>query len=200
LKSLKDQYIEKFISIEASCQISEEYAQLISEEIYGKPKAYFLDFTFGLKEIVSSSEEYLDNLLQFETDILNEKSITQKIKQLLYSRIYGKSDRKNFYKALSNYYFKRSNIPEALKNRWNTVSYIWDLAGDNSLDFNYYSKRSILYAIYNKALHNYSSSNELGFEETSKIIDKSLENVGKFNKFKKNISLSNIPFIRLFTK
>lgn len=197
---MKNNFLKKFIEISSINGISEDSLYKASQEIYSHPKGFLIDYIEGLSEVVKECENYFDNALQDDDEIKNEKSVTLKIKKSLISRIYSDGKRKIFYKALSNYYFKNSNMLQAAKNRWSSVDCMWNLAGDKSTDYNYYTKRSLLFSIYNKAMHTYTNSKELNFEETSLVIDNSLEKIAKFNKFKKNFTLNNIPFIRVFTK
>lgn len=196
----KQDFLLKFIELSSKNAINENALLMASDEIYGNKKAYLLDFPSSIEEVVKSCESFYDNQLLEIEEISSEKSITSKVKKALYHRIYGNGERKEFYQKLSIYYFKQANVKQGLNNRWSSVDFIWKLAGDKSLDYNYYSKRGLLYAIYNRATQHYTNSSEKKFEETSLIIDKMLEKIRKFNNFKQNFKLNNIPFIRVFTK
>lgn len=200
MENIQIRFLQKFIEYAYENGICDETVYISSKEIYGNDKGFWIDFIKGLPDVVNSVETYFDHALLDNQEIDECHSVTEKIRKCLHKRIYADGSRKEFYKELSNFYIKEKNILSLFKNRWNTVDYIWYIAGDKSTDFNYYTKRSLLYAIYNRAMHNYTHSNEYEFEQTSKKIDKDLEKIKKFNKFKHNLKLKNIPFVRQFVK
>ena len=84
---------------------------------------------------------------------------------------------------LNDYYKSFSGANLFLKNTWKTCDHIWRLAGDKSLDFNYYSKRILLYTIYTKAYKAYFCGNNSDrVQKTSDSIDKGLDRVKNINK------------------
>ena len=74
---------------------------------------------------------------------------------------------------------------------WETSDLIWELVGDNSEDYNWYSKRTILSAVYGSTVLYWLGDNSEGSEETWQFLDRRIEDVMKFeyakaqlNKFK----------------
>jgi len=86
----------------------------------------------------------------------------------------------------------------AYKNLYRTVDQIWFLAGDNSTDFNFYSKRIILATIYTSTISHFINNNN--FIETINFLEKNLKKVSLIPKLKnktKNFSeflLKSIKF------
>jgi len=86
----------------------------------------------------------------------------------------------------------------AYKNLYRTVDQIWFLAGDNSTDFNFYSKRAILATIYTSTISHFINNDD--YEETINFLEKNLKKVSLIPKFKnktKNFSeflLKSIKF------
>ena len=75
---------------------------------------------------------------------------------------------------------------------------MWYLAGDNSTDFNFYTKRLILSGIYTNALFVFFSKDMNYVEEN---IDKNLKKILKIPKIKQRISFikDNFPkFLKSF--
>ena len=62
---------------------------------------------------------------------------------------------------------------------------MWYLAGDNSTDFNFYTKRLILSGVYSNALFVFFSKEMKDVEEN---IDKNLKRISKIPKIKERIS------------
>ena len=75
---------------------------------------------------------------------------------------------------------------------------MWYLAGDNSTDFNFYTKRLILSVIYTNALLVFFSKEMKHVEEN---IDKNLKRISKIPRIKERISFikDNAPkFLKSF--
>ena len=74
------------------------------------------------------------------------------------------------------------NVPEALKNLYTLTDDIWYHAGDRSVDFNYYTKRGSLAAIYKASeLHMLQDKSD-DFTNTWHFLDRRIENMASFGK------------------
>ena len=67
---------------------------------------------------------------------------------------------------------------------WDTSDLIWELIGDNSEDYNWYSKRTILSAVYASTVLFWLGDNSEGSEETWHFLDRRIEDVMRFEKVK----------------
>ncbi len=78
------------------------------------------------------------------------------------------------------------------RNLYKSVDKMWYLAGDNSTDFSFYTKRLILAAIYTNALFVFFNKD---IKEASINIDKNLEKISKIPKIKERFSFikDNLP-------
>ncbi len=91
----------------------------------------------------------------------------------------------------------------AYKNLYRTVDQIWFLAGDNSTDFNFYSKRMILAIIYTSTISHFINNDD--YQETINFLEKNLKKVSLIPKLKnktKNFSeflLKSIKFKKYFS-
>ena len=70
------------------------------------------------------------------------------------------------------------------KNIFNISSDLWYLAGDQSSDYNYYTKRVILSSIISKIYLKMLCARNYSREQLKKEIKEEIIKVGKFNKFK----------------
>ena len=70
------------------------------------------------------------------------------------------------------------------KNIFNISSDLWYLAGDQSSDYNYYTKRIILSSIISKIYLKMLCAQNYTREQLKKDIKEEIIKVGKFNKFK----------------
>jgi ubiquinone biosynthesis protein COQ9 len=76
------------------------------------------------------------------------------------------------------------NIPLALKMSWRTADLMWRIAGDTSTDFNHYTKRMTLGAVYGSTLLVWLDDQSEGWHETAAFLDRRIDDVMKIEKFK----------------
>lgn len=76
------------------------------------------------------------------------------------------------------------NAPRALRIGWRTADLIWRNAGDTSSDYNHYTKRLTLSAVYGSTLIAWLDDQSDGFADTSAFLDRRLGNVMSFEKWK----------------
>ena len=118
----------------------------------------------------------------FQEKIKGVTSTNKKITILLNAKL--QHDLKNKDKIKS---VMRGNIKKCNKDFfyiYNVSSDIWYLAGDQSTDYNFYTKRLILSGILFKLYFKILTLKEYKEEELSKDIDSEILKVGKFNKIK----------------
>jgi len=145
---------------------------------------------------------------QFETAFtknkISELKVREKIKKAVELRIKLASDKEAVRRgvvlfALPIYAFEGSRLI------WDTSDLIWELIGDNSEDYNWYSKRAILSAVYASTVLYWLGDNSEGSEETWHFLDRRIEDVMKFetakvqlktNKFTKEFSGLTEKFLK----
>jgi ubiquinone biosynthesis protein COQ9 len=76
------------------------------------------------------------------------------------------------------------NLPLALRISWRTADLMWRIAGDTSTDFNHYTKRMTLGAVYASTLLAWLDDQSEGWTDTAAFLDRRIEDVMKFEKFK----------------
>jgi ubiquinone biosynthesis protein COQ9 len=76
------------------------------------------------------------------------------------------------------------NIPLALRISWRTADLMWRIAGDTSTDFNHYTKRMTLGAVYASTLLVWLDDQNEGWSETAAFLDRRIDDVMKFEKWK----------------
>mgnify|MGYP001127874700 CR=1 FL=1 len=80
---------------------------------------------------------------------------------------------------------------DGAKAIWNTADTIWNALGDTSRDVNWYTKRTTLSAVYSSAVL-FWLGDESGGEDTEAFIDRRIDNVMQFEKFKTTIRGSSL--------
>ncbi|MDX2074062.1 MAG: COQ9 family protein [Alphaproteobacteria bacterium] len=78
-------------------------------------------------------------------------------------------------------------LPRAMKSIYRTVDSIWHAIGDKSTDFNFYSKRATLAAVYLATLHFWMNDHSAGHQASWAFLDRRIEDVMKIEKFKYNL-------------
>lgn len=75
-----------------------------------------------------------------------------------------------------------------LKATYSTVDAIWRWAGDQSTDYNFYSKRAILAAVLKSSRLYFLDDDSLDYADSWAFIDRRIENVMQFEKVKARYS------------
>jgi ubiquinone biosynthesis protein COQ9 len=76
------------------------------------------------------------------------------------------------------------NLALALRTGWRSADVIWRLAGDTATDYNHYTKRLTLSAVYTSTLLAWLDDDSEGFAQTGAFLDRRLHDVMKFEKWK----------------
>jgi ubiquinone biosynthesis protein COQ9 len=79
------------------------------------------------------------------------------------------------------------NLSQALKLGWRSADVMWRLAGDTATDYNHYTKRVTLGAIYAATLAVFADDQSEGKAETRAFLDRRIEGVMRFEKVKGQI-------------
>ena len=76
------------------------------------------------------------------------------------------------------------NLPLALRISWRTADLMWRIAGDTSTDFNHYTKRMTLGAVYGSTLLAWLDDQSEGWADTAAFLDRRIDDVMSFEKWK----------------
>jgi ubiquinone biosynthesis protein COQ9 len=81
-----------------------------------------------------------------------------------------------------------------VKLLWRTVDAMWRAIGDTSTDFNFYTKRGILAGVYSATLMRWFNDTSEGETATGEFLDRRIEDVMKFEKFKAQVKKETAKF------
>ena len=84
------------------------------------------------------------------------------------------------------------NAPRGLAIGWRTADLIWRNAGDIASDYNHYTKRLTLGAVYASTLVAWLDDQSDGFTDTAAFLDRRLGDVMRFEKWKAQWSGSDL--------
>ena len=174
--------------------ISNKYKLDLSETELLFPEGNADLIKFALEKLNSDLEVYCNkiDLIRLPTH--------KRIKKVLLSKIFLMNKDKLFYKTI----FLNLLIPKRYfslpKQLYNSVDQIWFIAGDSSVDFNFYTKRLILSGIYSRImLFFFNNDDQVGLE---KILDEDLKRVSKIPEIKSKFKIFKeyIPKFAKFIK
>ncbi len=192
----KQDFLEEFIQVSTKLGVNMTTVENVSKKIYNHRGGYVIDFYHGIADIIREIEKLQDSLIDQNSQIKETKSITEKIRLSLYQRVTGLDP--DFAYQLHKYYKTIKGIQIFTEVKFRTCDYIWRIAGDKSLDFNYYSKRALLFMVYTQSSRVFATSKNI--DDAKRAIDSGLSRVLKLSKCKPSLILEKIPFIRLLIK
>lgn len=111
-----------------------------------------------------------------------------RIKALLVFRIeYLAARRESLRRALAVMAMPQ-NAARAAQLGWRSADLMWRMAGDTASDFNHYTKRATLAAVYGSTLAVLVNDDSEGQAETYAFLDRRLQDVARFGKAKAEMS------------
>ena len=159
-------------------------------------------FPDGNKDLLEYSLDQLNIELQeyCKSIDLIRLPLHKRIRKILLSKIEIMNKEKNFYKKI----FLKSLLPNRTislsKQLYKSIDQIWYLAGDTSVDFNFYTKRLILAGIYSRVVLFFFNNNNQN--ELENLLDLNLKRVAKIPELKSKINIVKeyLPKLMKFVK
>jgi ubiquinone biosynthesis protein COQ9 len=137
----------------------------------------------GMIEVYISE---VDRALQayFTPERLKGLKIREKIRALVWRRLEIMGPAREAVRRALAILAMPQNLPLALRTGWGTADLMWRLAGDTSTDFNHYTKRMTLGAVYGSTLLAWLDDKSEGWSDTAAFLDRRIDDVMRFEKFK----------------
>jgi ubiquinone biosynthesis protein COQ9 len=120
----------------------------------------------------------------FTPERLAGMKIREKIRSLIWRRLEIMGSAREAVRRGLAILAMPQNIPLALRISWRTADLMWRIAGDSSSDFNHYTKRMTLGTVYASTLVVWLEDQGEGWSETAAFLDRRIDDVMKFEKFK----------------
>lgn len=130
--------------------------------------------------------EEVDRALEayFTPERLAGMKIREKIRSLVWRRLEIMAPAREAVRRALAVLAMPQNLPLALRISWRTADRMWRIAGDTSTDFNHYTKRLSLGAVYAATLLAWLDDRSEGWSETAGFLDRRIANVMEFEKAK----------------
>ena len=159
-------------------------------------------FPEGNKDLLKYFLEQLNIELQEYCKLIDliRLPLHKRIRKILLSKIEIMNKEKDFYKKI----FLNSLLPNKSvslpKQLYKSIDQIWYLAGDTSVDFNFYTKRLILAGIYSRVVLFFFNNNNQN--ELENLLDLNLKRVAKIPELKSKINIIKdyLPKVMKFVK
>ncbi len=120
----------------------------------------------------------------FTPERLSKFKIREKIRELIWRRLKIMGAAREAVRRGLAILAMPQNIPLALRISWRTADVMWRVAGDTSTDFNHYTKRMTLGAVYGLTLLVWLDDQTEGWTETAAFLDRRIDDVMKIEKLK----------------
>jgi ubiquinone biosynthesis protein COQ9 len=131
-----------------------------------------------IQEVVRALEAW------FTPKRLEGMKIREKIRALVWRRLEIMEPAREAVRRALAIRAMPQNLPLALRVSWRTADLMWRIAGDTSSNFNHYTKRMTLGAVYGSTLLVWLDDQSDGFSETAAFLDRRIDDVMKFEKLK----------------
>ena len=120
----------------------------------------------------------------FTPERLAALKIREKIRALVWRRLEIMGPAREAVRRALAILAMPQNLPLALRISWRTADRMWRIAGDTSTDFNHYTKRMTLGAVYASTLLVWLDDESEGWADTAAFLDRRIDDVMKIEKLK----------------
>ncbi len=120
----------------------------------------------------------------FTPERLVGMKIREKIRSLVWQRLQIQAPAREAVRRALAILSMPQNVPLALRISWRTADLMWRIAGDTSTDFNHYTKRMTLGAVYGSTLLVWLDDQSEGWANTAAFLDRRIDDVMKIEKLK----------------
>ena len=142
------------------------------------PKSQAAMIDLYLREVDRALEAY------FTPERLEGMKIRDKIRSLIWRRLEIMEPAREAIRRALAILAMPQNVPLALRVSWRTADLMWRIAGDTSTDFNHYTKRMTLGAVYGSTLLVWLDDQTQDQQSTAGFLDRRIEDVMRIEKFK----------------
>ena len=120
----------------------------------------------------------------FTPDVIAALKIRERIRDLVWFRLETMGPAREAVRSALAILAMPQNAVQGLSVGWRSADLMWRLAGDSSTDFNHYTKRLTLSALYAATLLAWLDDQSEGWTDTSAFLDRRIGDVMRFEKWK----------------
>lgn len=147
-------------------------------------------FPRGIAELVEIGSDGFDRKMSqiFEdrfSDNMNSMPVHIKIREMLLIRFELLQPNKEAVRKMFAFMAQPRHAKLSSKLIYKTLDRIWRLAGDRSTDYNFYTKRAVLGAVYGSVMLAFLDDDTPDLQKTQAFLDRRLQDVAKVPKVSK---------------
>ena len=120
----------------------------------------------------------------FAPEVVDAMKVRDRIRSMIWFRLELMAPAREAVRNALAILAMPQNVPLALRTGWRSADLMWRLAGDTATDYNHYTKRLTLSAVYTSTLLAWLDDDSEGFADTGAFLDRRLADVMKFEKWK----------------
>ena len=120
-------------------------------------------------------------------DTLATLKIRERIRRLVQFRLDALAGQQEALRRALAIMAMPQNVAQALRLGWTSADAMWRLAGDTATDYNHYTKRMTLGALYASTLAVFAHDESEGFAESKAFLERRIDNVMQFEKLKSQL-------------
>ena len=145
-----------------------------------------LCFPGGAIEMIDAWFDAIDRATAqaYPPERIEKLKVRQRIRDLVLHRIEIINPHKEALRRAFAILAQPQNAMRAARLAWRAADRMWRIAGDNATDFNHYSKRGILSALYTSTMLVFLDDDSEGLAATRGFLDRRIDDVMRFEKFK----------------
>lgn len=145
-----------------------------------------LCFPGGAVEMIDSWFDAIDRGMAraYPLERIAKLKIRERIRDLVLYRIEVIAPHKEALRRALAILAQPQNAMTGARLAWRAADRMWRIAGDTATDFNHYSKRGILSALYTSTMLVFLDDSTEGLTETRAFLDRRIDDVMRFEKFK----------------
>jgi len=148
-----------------------------------------LCFPGGAVDMIDAWFADIDRKMALSMDAQNARAmkIRDRIRTALVARLDEASRYPDALRRAMAILARPQNAARSAKLGWRAADAMWRAAGDTSVDFAWYTKRTTLAAVYASTLMAWMDDDSDGFADTRAFLDRRIDNVMSFEKLKARI-------------
>lgn len=145
-----------------------------------------LAFTGGAMDMIDAWFTWLDRELEAKSppEKLAPMKVRNRIATLIEARLMLLGPDREALRRAQAIMAMPQNLLAATRSGWRAADQMWRLAGDTATDFNHYSKRATLAAVYAATLLVFLDDDSEGWTETRAFLGRRIEGIMRFEKTK----------------
>jgi len=121
------------------------------------------------------------------TDRLATLPIRERIRTMVEFRLSAMAGREEALRRALMVMARPGNVAQAARLGWKSADVMWRLAGDSATDYNHYTKRATLAAVYTATLAVLSEDRSEDHADTRAFLSRRIDGIMRFEKFKAQV-------------